>query len=117
MSEDKQLTVSLAVDYGNGNQKTFSGLQVFAPADIVDVLDAAKARTPGLDFTFTEDFVDRGGREVGAITMIDGIENSDDQVWRAWVGTKEAGEVRAHTEQTVSPTGVPNVQDGDAISF
>jgi hypothetical protein len=117
MSDDTALTVSLEVDYSNGNKKRFSGLRLFGPADIVDVLEAAKSTVPGLDFTFTEDFVDRGGREVGAITAIDGIENSGDQTWRVWVGPIEAGEVRAHVEGTVSPSGVPAVQDGDAITF
>jgi hypothetical protein len=103
--------ITLIVDFSNGVQRIFANLPSQPLSDpmiehegmsVIDALDHASARHPGLTYTFERSFVDRGGGDRGHITIVDSVEASGpDQQWPVWVNQTAATDLRRVTAQTM----------------
>lgn len=111
------MTVSIHVDFSNGVTKTLSKVPTGIHMSVTQALDAAMSLPPGLTYEFDAEFVDRGGREVGAIKSIDGVVGAEDQVWGVWVNDRAVSDLRRVTEFSVTPFGGVRVEDGDFITL
>lgn len=83
---------------------------------VLETMDTAALMSPGLTYEFDARFVDRGGREVGVVTSVDGV-GKDDQVWGVWVNDRAVSDLRRVTGFSVTPFGGVKVEDGDVITF
>lgn len=115
-------TVTLVVDYAQGVQKTFQGLPWKEPLGsqgmaVTDALQAAASLGPGLDFQFAESFVDRGGREVGSISSIDGVGACEEgAAWSIFINERPVGtETRRVTPESFTKFGQPSIDPGDVV--
>ncbi len=111
------MSVTLHIDFSNGVTKTFAHVPTERHKSVTQVLDTATHLRPGLTYEFDARFVDRGGREVGAVTSIDGVGKDEGQVWAAWVNDRPVSDLRRVTDASVTPFGGVKVEDGDAITF
>jgi hypothetical protein len=116
--------ITLIVDFSNGVQKTYANLPAEPSTDpavrregmsVMDVLEQAGQRSPGLSFEFERTFVDRGGGENGSITTVDGVTAASDRHWQVWVNETSTLELRRVTAETVGGPGWPQVAPGDVV--
>jgi len=120
-TEEQRMGVSIVVDYSNGVIKSYSGVALGAGrADhsVLAVLGAAGSAGPGIDVevAFASDFTDRGGREVGGITSVDGLPGADsDKGWQLFVNGRRITEHREPMPDNPAQDGVPSINDGDHI--
>lgn len=110
------MSVTLHIDFSNGATKTFAQIPTGIHNSVTQTLDSAALMSPGLTYEFDAQFVDRGGREVGAVTSIDGVGGYD-QVWGVWVNDRAVSDLRRVTQFSVTPFGGVKVEDGDLITF
>lgn len=111
------MAVSIHIDFSNGVTKTYAQVSMDSHKSVTQALDAATLMAPGLSYEFDAQFVDRGGREVGAVTSIDGVDGGEDRVWGVWVNGRTVSDLRRVTDSSVTPFGGVEVQDGDVIAF
>ena len=124
-TESVQGAITLIIDFSNGVKKTFTNLPnepLPQPLleqhgmSVTDALDQARIRRPGLSYEFEESFDDRGARDVGVITSVDGVEaDVPDQRWQVWVNQTPASELRRVMPDSVSKFGHPQVKPEDVI--
>lgn len=110
------MSVTLDIDYSNGVAKRFSQVPIGANKSVTQSLEAAATLPPGLTYEFDSRFVDRGGREVGAVTTIDGV-GGNGRVWGVWVNGRAVSDLRRVTESSFTPFGGVKIEDGDFVSF
>ena len=84
---------------------------------VTQTLDTAALMQPGLKYQFDAEFVDRGGREVGAVTAIDGVRADEELTWGVWVNNRAVSDLRRVTDFSVTPFGGVKVEDGDVVTF
>lgn len=111
------MTVAIHVDFSNGVTKTLANLRLGRDTSVTQALDAAAEIPPGLAYEFEADFVDRGGREVGRVKSIDGVGDTEGQVWSVWVNDRAVSDLRRVTDLSLTPFGGVRVEDGDVITF
>jgi hypothetical protein len=111
------MPVTLHIDFSNGVTKAFAQVSMGPNKSVTQALDAAALSKPGLTCEFDARFVDRGGREVGAVTSIDGVVRQEGQVWAVWVNDRAVSDLRRVTGSSVTPFGGVKVEDGDTITF
>ena len=111
------MSVTLHIDFSNGVTKTFAQVPTGLHNSVTQALDAATALPPGLSYEFDARFVDRGGREVGAVTSIDNLGREEGQIWGVWVNDRAVSDLRRVTDFSVTPFGGVKVEDGDVITF
>ena len=121
-AEATSSTVTLVVDYGHGVRKTFSDIPwIGAPGcrdmAVPDSLEAARTLGPGLDVGFEQEFVDRGGRDVGSIHSIDGVAAEEEgSSWAIFINEKPAGaQLRRVVPESVTKFGLPSIDPGDVV--
>lgn len=110
-------TVTLIIDYGNGEQKSFTAIPWKQEMDVLEVLQAAGSIEPGLVFEFRVTLEsDRAGRQWGIIASIDGVEaDQTNQQWLTWINGRSEGNELAATGRFAA--GAPQVAAGDVISL
>jgi hypothetical protein len=114
---ERAMTVSIHVDFSNGVMKSFFKIPTGLHMSVTQALDAAMSVPPGLTYEFDAKFIDRGGREVGAVKSIDGVVGAEDQIWGVWVNDRAVSDLRRVTDESVTPFGGVSVEDGDVITF
>jgi hypothetical protein len=79
-------TIQLVVDYGDGVTKTITGLPWAKGSTVLDVMNAAKSRPHGINFTYT------GSAASAFLTRIDDVANegAGKKNWQLWVNTSYA---------------------------
>jgi Domain of unknown function (DUF4430) len=79
-------TVRLVVDYGDGVIKTITGLPWAKGSTVLDVMNAAKSRPHGINFSYT------GSGASAFLTRIDDVANEggSKKNWQPWVNTSYA---------------------------
>src|SRR5262249_18284277 len=81
-------TVRLVVDYGDGVIKTITRLPWAKGSTVLDVMNAAKDRPPGITFSYT------GSGASALLTRIDDVANEGGggakKNWQLWVNTSYA---------------------------
>jgi hypothetical protein len=81
-------TVRLVVDYGDGVIKTIIGLPWAKGSTVLDVMNAAKSRPHGINFSYT------GSGASAFLTRIDDVANEggggSKKNWQLWVNTSYA---------------------------
>jgi Domain of unknown function (DUF4430) len=79
-------TVRLVVDYGDGVIKTITGLPWAKGNTVLDVMNAAKSRPHGINFSYT------GSGGSAFLTRIDDVANEggSKKNWQLWVNTSYA---------------------------
>jgi Domain of unknown function (DUF4430) len=81
-------TVRLVVDYGDGVIKTITGLPWAKGSTVLDVMNAAKSRPHGINFSYT------GSGASAFLTRIDDVANEggggSKKNWQLWVNTSYA---------------------------
>lgn len=107
-------SITLIIDYGNGARKRFDRIAWRQDMAVLDVLDAANAISPGVQFVFAPTFSDRAGREVGSVTTIDGVAAADDRHWLLWINEGYQGS-QLRQRGGYAAFGLPRVQPGDAV--
>jgi hypothetical protein len=85
-AEAQDATVRLVVDYGNGVIKTIIGLPWTKGSTVLDVMNAAKRRPHGINFSYT------GSGASAFLTRIDDVANEggSKKNWQLWVNTSYA---------------------------
>jgi len=111
------MSVTLHIDFSNGVTKTFAQVPTGVHKSVTQALDAASFLKPGLTYDFDAQFIDRGGREVGAVMAIDGVGDAEGQLWAVWVNERAVSDLRRVTDFSVTPFGGVRVEDGDVITF
>jgi Domain of unknown function (DUF4430) len=76
-------TVRLVVDYGDGVIKTITGLPWAKGRTVLDVMNAAKSRPHGINFSYS------GSGASAFLTRIDDVANEggSKKNWQLWVNT------------------------------
>ncbi len=110
------MALIIHIDYGNGSFKTLANVDPGLNMSVTGALDAAQMMQPGLEFDFDKDFIDRGGREVGAVTSIDGVDAGEDRVWGIWVNERAVSDLRRVVPESVSHIGMARVENGDVTT-
>ena len=82
---------------------------------MTQALDTAGRVPPGLDYEFEAEFVDRGGRQVGTITSVDGVGENDEREWGVWLNGRVIGSLRQVLPESVTPFGNSDLEPGDSI--
>ncbi len=112
------MSISLTIDYSNGAVKSFGHIDFHDGMTVLDVLRATQSIAPGLDFAFHKTFTDRGGREVGFISSVDGVDTMDsDREWQLWVNVEPVEELRQPTPLSSAQFDFVTLKDGDSISL
>ncbi len=111
------MSVTLHIDFSNGVTKTFAQVPTGLHNSVTQALDTTALIAPGLTYEFDAEFIDRGGREVGAVTSIDGVAGDEGQFWGVWVNDRAVSDLRRVTDFSVTPFGGVKVDDGDVITF
>jgi hypothetical protein len=111
------MSVTLHIDFSNGVTKTFAQVRTGLHNSVTQTLDTAVLMQPGLQYEFDAEFVDRGGREVGAVTVIDGVKADEELTWGVWINQRQVSDLRRATDFSVTPFGGVKVEDGDVITF
>ena len=85
-AEAQDATVRLVVNYGNGVIKTIIGLPWTKGSTVLDVMNAAKNRPHGINFSYT------GSGASAFLTRIDDVANEggSKKNWQLWVNTSYA---------------------------
>lgn len=108
-------TVSLLVDFSNGVTKAFAQIPLEGRASVTGALDRAATIAPGLSYEFDAEFVDRGGRNVGTLQSVDGVEESDEREWGVWLNGRVIGSLRQVVPESVTAFGDTDLEAGDSI--
>lgn len=111
------MSVALHIDFSNGVTKTFAQVPTGPHKSVMQTLDAATLQRPGLTYEFDAKFVDRGGREVGAVTSIDGVGARAGHAWAVWVNDRAVSDLRRVTDSSVTSVGGEKIEDGDTVTF
>jgi hypothetical protein len=110
------MSVTIHIDYSNGATKTLPNVDPGSNMSVSGALDVAQLMRPGLSYEFEANFIDRGGRDVGRVTSIDGVAADDSQFWAIWVNDRTASDLRRVTLGSVTKFGSVRVEDGDVIT-
>ena len=115
-------TTTLIVDFSNGAQKVFTNLPCEPVQQlrsgrqgmsVIDVLDQAQAKQPGLSYEF-KGFTNRAGWEVGTLAAVDGIIAAPSKrQWQVWINQTPVSELRRITPESV--TMFTDVRPGDVV--
>ena len=89
-------TVSLAIDFGNGAKRQFTGLEWYEQMTVGELMSTASRRSPGLDFEV------RGSGEMTLLTSLDGVANGEGN-GRYWL--YEVNGLPAQVSFAVQPLG------------
>src|SRR5262252_4433299 len=85
-AQAQSATVRLVVDYGDGVIKTVTGLPWAKGSTVLDVMNAAKDRPHGINFSYT------GSGASAFLTRIDDVANEGrgKKNWQLWVNASYA---------------------------
>ena len=108
-------TVSVLIDFSNGATKSFAQIPLTGRMSVTQALDAAALTPPGLAYEFEADFIDRGGRNVGTIKSVDGVNETDEREWGVWLNGKVVGSLRQVVPESITPFGETDLSAGDSI--
>ena len=112
------MSVSIVVDYSNGAIKSYGGVALSGGPhhSVMGALRAAGSGGPGLEVDFAAASTDRGGREIGSITSVDGLPGDDsDKVWQVFVNGSRVREQREPVPGQPTQEAIPAINDGDQI--
>ncbi len=87
-AQAQDMTVRLVIDYGDGALKTFTGLPWSKGTTVLDVMNAAKSHSRGIDFVY------QGSGSTAFLTEIDKLAGQGGgqgkKNWQYWVNTAYA---------------------------
>ena len=108
-------TVCVLVDFSNGASKSFAQIPLAGRMSVTQALDTATLIAPGLAYEFDAEFVDRGGRNVGTLKSVDGVNETEDREWGVWLNGKVIGSLRQVVPESITPFGETDLSAGDSI--
>ena len=100
------MPITLHIDFSNGVTKTFAQVPTGLHNSVTQTLDTAALMQPGLQYEFDAEFVDRGGREVGAVTAIDGVKADEGLTWGVCVNNRAVSDLRRVTDFSVTTIAI-----------